>query len=153
MNLSPGEKVGLVLGLTGALVGVVISLWVAVTDFMATGGLTIGGIIALVAGVIIVGTVWLGLLDPLLKNAILQKRGQPAEATILKVWDTGVTINKDPQVGLLLEIRPPGQLPYQAKTKATVSRLYPHLCQPGMKAQVLYDPQNPKRVMVKTIGL
>jgi hypothetical protein len=151
-RLRAGEKIGLVLGLAGALVGVIIALWVAISDFVQMGGPTPGGVIALAAGVVIAVVVWALLLGPMLKTYHLRQRGQPAEATILEVWDTGVTINRDPQVGLRLEVRPPGQPPYQAKTTAMVSRLNPGLYCPGMVVQVLYDPQNPQRVAVESVG-
>jgi hypothetical protein len=45
------------------------------------------------------------------------KNGEKTNATILKVWDTGTTINDDPQIGLSLEaITNEGQR-FQAETK------------------------------------
>ena len=78
------------------------------------------------------------------------KNGVTAEATILKVWDTGVSINDNPQVGLLLEVHPLTGTVFQVEAKKVVSRLQTSLIQPGVKAQVLYDPANLKRVEVKS---
>ena len=92
-------------------------------------------------------------LIPILTSDRLLKRGKPASATVLQVWDTGVTIDEfDIQVGLLLEVRPPGHPPYQVKTKALVPRIQPTLYQPGMVVQVRYDPKKPKKVAIEGIG-
>ena len=79
------------------------------------------------------------------------KNGVTAQAKVLKVWDTGVSINDNPQVGLLLEITPPGLTPFQAQAKTLVSRLNAALVQPGVTAEVKYDPQKPKRLQVLTL--
>jgi hypothetical protein len=78
----------------------------------------------------------------------IQKRGVEAEATILRVWDTGMTVNDDPVVGLLLEVRPTGTAVYQAETKALISRIDVPQFQPGHVIPVKYDPNDPKQVAV-----
>jgi hypothetical protein len=79
--------------------------------------------------------------------------GVPADATIVKIWDTGVTVNNDPVVGFLLEVHPdgPGQAPFQAKTKALVSRLAVPRVQPGAHLRVSFDPKDTTRVAVDRI--
>ena len=79
------------------------------------------------------------------------ENGITAPARVLKVWDTGVSINDNPQVGLLLEIAPPGGSTFQAETKTIVSRLSVALVQAGTTAEVRYDPKNPKRMRVLNI--
>ncbi len=79
------------------------------------------------------------------------KNGIKAEATVMKVWDTGVSINDNPQVGMLLDVRPSMGAAFQAEAKKIVSRLNTGIIQPGVKVQVLYDPANPKRLEVQTI--
>jgi len=92
-------------------------------------------------------------LVPIIKSDRLLKQGNQASATVLEVWDTGITINEfDIQVGLLLEVRPPGHPPYQVKTKALVPRIQPTLYQPGMVVQVRYDPKKPNKVAIEGIG-
>ncbi len=76
------------------------------------------------------------------------KDGVQTSATVLKVWDTGTTLNDDPQVGLLLEIPTNEGSRFQAETKTIVSRLQVSLVQPGVTANVVYDPNNLKRVQV-----
>jgi hypothetical protein len=47
----------------------------------------------------------------------LQQTGLPARATILEIWDTGMTINNDPVIGLRIEVTPDGRPPYIATIK------------------------------------
>src|SRR5512137_273215 len=47
--------------------------------------------------------------------------GEAAQATVLRLWDTGVKLNDNPQVGLMLEVRPASRPAYQVETKCFVS--------------------------------
>jgi hypothetical protein len=76
----------------------------------------------------------------------LQKTGEPAEATILKIWDTGMTVNDDPVVRFLLEVHPAGKPGYQAETKLRISRLSISRYQPGAVVPVRIDPRHPNHV-------
>ena len=71
-----------------------------------------------------------------------------AQATILNMWDTGVTLNDNPQVGLLLEVHPAGGQPYQVQTKSLVSRLKIPMVQIGNVVPVKYDPRDPSKVVL-----
>jgi hypothetical protein len=77
----------------------------------------------------------------------LKRKGVPAEATIIKIWDTGMTVNNDPVVGFLLEVHPREGGAYQAETKILVSRL--SIPQPGQIVPVRYDPVRPSRVSLE----
>jgi hypothetical protein len=81
------------------------------------------------------------------------KNGVTAQAKVLKVWDTGVSINDNPQVGLLLEVSPPGGNSFQAEAKTVVSRLNAALVQPGVTAEVKYDPEKPQRLQLLTLNI
>ena len=74
-----------------------------------------------------------------------------APARVLKVRDTGVSINDNPQVGLLLEVTPLTEAAFQAEGKLVVSRLNAALVQPGVAAEVKYDPRNRARLQI--VGL
>jgi len=76
----------------------------------------------------------------------LQKTGEPAEATILQIWDTGMTVNDDPVVRFLLEVHPAGKASYQAETKLRISRLSISRYQPGAVVPVRIDPRHPNHV-------
>jgi hypothetical protein len=88
-------------------------------------------------------------MDGVAQARQLQKIGLPAEATILRIWDTGMTVNDDPVVGFLLEVRPPGSPAYQAETKLLVSRLSVPQVQPGAIVPVRYDPAQPAHVSLE----
>lgn len=72
--------------------------------------------------------------------------GTPATATIVRLVDTGTTINEDPVVEFVLEVRPPDGAPYEARTKGLVSRLDIPQVQPGRVVPVKFDPDDPARV-------
>jgi hypothetical protein len=76
----------------------------------------------------------------------LQVTGEQATATILQIWDTGITVNNDPVVGFVLEVRRSGQPAYQAKTKLLISRLDIPRVQPGAIVPVRVDLRDPSRV-------
>jgi hypothetical protein len=79
------------------------------------------------------------------------QNGITADAEVLAVRDTGVTINDDPQIALLLEVRPPMAAAFQTEIKTLVSRLEVANYRPGCKAVVVYDPANPKRMILQSI--
>ncbi|MEW5938801.1 MAG: hypothetical protein AB1750_04010 [Chloroflexota bacterium] len=83
-------------------------------------------------------------------NRALQEQGQPAQATVLKIWDTGTTINQNPVVRMLLEVRPPGGTSFQAETERLVSRLQIPQIQPGAIVAVKYDPQSQAVALMET---
>jgi hypothetical protein len=109
--------------------------------------LTVGGIcvsIGFTLFLIVVIRKWV-------KNAFgpdekLLQEGVAAQATILKIWDTGVTLNDNPQVGMLLEVKPPGSEPFRVEMKSIISRIALAQIQPGRVVPVRYDPQTPSKV-------
>jgi hypothetical protein len=74
--------------------------------------------------------------------------GKPATGKIVRLIDTGTTINNDPVVEFLLYITAPGVEPYEARTKHLVSRLDIPSIQPGRIVPVRYDQQTPARVAI-----
>lgn len=76
----------------------------------------------------------------------LSTTGETAQAEILKIWDTGMTVNDDPVVGFLLEVHPDGKDSYQAETKLRISRVSVPQVQPGAVVPVRIDRANPQRV-------
>ena len=81
----------------------------------------------------------------------VMKTGVDAMATIVRTWDTGVRINDNPQVGMLLQVQPPGGAPFQAEVRQTVSIVQIGMFQPGAQLQVKYDPANPSRVAIASV--
>ncbi len=86
-------------------------------------------------------------------NRELREHGVSAEAAILKVWDTGWTVNNDPVIGMRVEVRPSGAAAYEATIpKTLISRIDLPQFQPGQVVPVRYDPSNPADVAVDFSG-
>lgn len=87
------------------------------------------------------------------ENEALLQNGVPAAALVLQKSDTGLTVNTQPQVELLLEVTIP--LPdcpaYQTKITTTIPRLQPDLYDPGTVLEVRVDRKDPKRVAIVRI--
>lgn len=79
----------------------------------------------------------------------LQEAGTPATAHILKLWDTGITVNDDPVIGLEVEIsREDGSVYTATIPKSLISRLDIPQFQPGLPVSVRIDPQDPSKVAI-----
>ena len=74
----------------------------------------------------------------------LQESGVAASARILEIWDTGITVNDDPVIGMRVEIDRPDGTAYPATIpKSLISRLDIPRFQPGATVRVRIDPQDP----------
>lgn len=78
----------------------------------------------------------------------LHRIGESAQGLILEIIDTGMTINNDPVVWLVLKVYPTEGDPYQAETKAWISRVHVPQFQPGKFIPVRFDPANKSRVSI-----
>lgn len=77
----------------------------------------------------------------------LRQTGLPAPATILRIWDTGITLNDDPVIGMEVEVRPEEGDPFRAVIpKSLISRIAIPQFQPGKKVAVRFDPQDTSQV-------
>ena len=132
-------KIGLLIGLLGAAVGLA-------TAFIAE---PIAGIFMTVVIGGMFSLFYFTLFKPMIESARILKIGLPATATVLQLSDTGVTVNHNPQVKLLLEVTPLDNTPsFQAETKLVVSRIQTSAFQPGSVLQVKYDPKNRTKVAI-----
>ena len=109
--------------------------------------ITLGVVLPVVfgIGITVIALVWVRKFMRNVTGAHLQD-GTPAQATILRIWDTGTTLNDNPVVGFLLEVRPPNLPAYQAESKSMIPRLSISQFQPGATVPVKIDPQNQARV-------
>ena len=82
------------------------------------------------------------------KNRWLMVNGEPAEAIILKIWETGASVNDQPQIGFLLEVYAPNVPVYRAEAKRIVSILNIPRIQVGSTVEVKFDPRDPSRIAV-----
>jgi hypothetical protein len=97
-------------------------------------------------------TIWIlryvrrNFLGSLGANSDILANGVMAQATILKAWQTGMMVNYNPQIGLLLQVQPADGNPYQAETKAVVSQLKLAQLQEGSLVPVKIDPNDRSHV-------
>lgn len=108
-------------------------------------------IVAVAVGIVLVVTVLFFL--SLRKDAIEMARaraliaaGEPARAKILRMWDTGTTLNDDPKIKFVLEVYPDGRAPYRVEIKCYVSHLRLAQVQPGNEVAVSIDPEDETRI-------
>jgi hypothetical protein len=77
------------------------------------------------------------------KKKILTE-GTQAQAVVINVADTGMTINDNPRVKLTLQVQPQSGTPFEVTKKATVSRVA--IPRVGDQFVVRYDPADPSEV-------
>jgi hypothetical protein len=85
-------------------------------------------------------------------NRTILQNGIPAQAMIRQVWQTGTFINENPQVGMQLEVRPPGGAPYVAQLNAVVPLINIPQFQPGTVVPVKISPTDASRVELDVYG-
>jgi hypothetical protein len=137
---------GIIIGIVGGIVG----LAVGISAVIATGGkqgiYTAGGMLLLFGGIFYV--FYRLFFKPMFNANRLQKHGLPGKARILEVRDTGVTINNNPQVKLVLEVKNSLGQRYTTQTRVLVSRINPGAYTPGMEVPVKIDPKNEMNVVL-----
>ena len=132
-----------------------ISLIIVAIALVASLGLIV--VVSPVAGAIIfAGTLaitafcfWFFFHDEA-RNNRLRRRGQAAEATILAISETGITVQGNyPLAKLRLRVEPAGGEPYEVTTKCLINRFEIPAYQPGSRISVLVDPRDRKKVAVR----
>lgn len=77
----------------------------------------------------------------------LQETGVSAQGVIVRIWDTGITVNDDPVIGMEVEVYAAEGKPWLATIpKSLISRLDIPRFQPGEIVKIRFDPQDPSRV-------
>jgi hypothetical protein len=110
-----------------------------------------GCLIVLVPGLVLAalfsGCALVDRMSGVAETRRLQETGVPASARILEIWDTGITVNDDPVIGMRVEIdRTDGSAYPAVIPKSLISRLDVPRFQPGATVQVRVDPQDPAKV-------
>ena len=146
MKMNAGMWIGIIGGIIGLLVGVgaVITTGGKYGIWMGLGMLVIfGGMFYLFYRI---------FFKPMFNASRLQKTGLPGKVRILEVKDTGVTINNNPQVKLMLEVKNSFGQKYTTQCRVLVSRINPGAYQAGMELPVKIDPKNEKNVVIDFSG-
>ena len=141
-KLNWGAKIGLIGGAIGGLVG------------LAAPIITMGGEGWVISGIIfaIFFTVYWFFIRPFFVAGKLMKTGEQRQAKILEIWDTGVTVNNNPQIGMKVEITRKDGTKYETKIRSVVSRLQVQYFQPGTEIVVRVDPQHEDKAAIESIG-
>ncbi len=108
-------------------------------------------IVIIVPVLIIVGLLVMRLVRGSAQNRAVLAHGESAPATIVKIWETGTSLNDQPQVGIQLQVQPANHPAFQAQTSMFISFLQASQLQPGMLVNVRYDPQDPSKVAIESV--
>ncbi len=140
--MNAGAWIGIIGGGIGALIGIIAAISVSpVQGTFVT--MIIVGVFTLIYWV---------FFRPMIARSRIIKTGEQRNGKILEVWDTGVTINNNPQVGMLVEVKDKYGKTYQTKTKLVVSRLQVADIRPGLNVIVKVDPKNEQRIAIESFG-
>ena len=146
MKMNTGAWIGIIGGIGGLLVGII-----SVVTVAGEVGLYIGaGMLVLFGGMFYL--FYRIFFKPMINASRLQKTGIAGTATILEVRDTGVTINNNPQIKLILEVKNPLGQKYTTQSRVMVSRINPNAYRPGMTVPVKIDPKNEMNVVLDFSG-
>ncbi len=145
MKMNTWAWIGIGGGIAGLLIGIISVL---TTTPGNTGIYIAAGMLVVFGGMFFL--FYKLLFAPMINASRLQKSGISGRALIKEVRDTGVTINNNPQVKLILEVKNSFGQRYTTSTRVLVSRLSPFVYQPGMEVPVKIDPKNEKNVVVDT---
>lgn len=145
MNSVRGSKifyVGIFIGFAGMIVGAVATII----------EIPLGGSIMALIFFTVFGLAFGIPFYRLRKGKQLLKTGRRAQGKIVEVWDTNVTINNQPQIGLKIEVTPQTGRPFIAEVKMIISRLQTAYYQPGVPCTVRYNPEDTRTVAIESIG-
>jgi hypothetical protein len=97
-------------------------------------------IIAIVSFVVMLAALVGSVLLSKSANESLRRTGLAAQAKVLAVDDTGITINKNPVARIKLEVYPLSGTPFEAVAEELISRLEVGRISPGVQVTVRYNP-------------
>jgi hypothetical protein len=92
------------------------------------------------------------LFSRLLFQGDLETKGIPARATVINTWDTGVTINDQPRLGLLLHVFPESGEDFDIETKMIIPHSRLPGVYPGAELDIRYDKDKPSRILLVSIA-
>jgi hypothetical protein len=141
-----GQKIvmyiGTAIGILGGLLGMAVAIAAA----------PLYGSLFSLFFIVVFGWVFGGLYLRGRKQKKLLAMGTRANGRIVEMYDTGVTVNNQPQVGLKIEVTPVSGPPFTSEIKLVISRLQTAYYQVGMNCIVRYDPNDKKTVAIESLG-
>ena len=114
-------------------------------------------VLLLVVGILILVFVPLGIVFGTIRrqyypDARILQEGDPAEATITRLWQTSVRVNNRFGIGMELDVRRPGYAPYTARVRTLVGILNVSKFEVGKIVPVKVDPNRPERVYLDMLS-
>jgi hypothetical protein len=73
-------------------------------------------------------------------------------AVVQRIWETGVTVKGNPQVGLVLSVEPERTEAFVVEVEQTMSRAQARRIRPGHVVTVRYRSTDPTRVVVVSLS-
>ena len=105
------------------------------------------GATAVVLASILGGCAVIDRMSGVAETKRIQESGVAARARIVEIWDTGITVNDDPVIGIRAEVTRADGTTYTATIpKSLISRLDIPRFQPGAVVDVRIDPQDSSKV-------
>lgn len=135
-------NIGVIVGVLGGLIGMAVGI---------ASSPVFGSIFALFF-ILVFGFVFGGQYLKNKKREKLLETGSRANGKIVEMWDTGVTINNQPQIGMVIEVTPQAGPPFKSEISLVVSRLQTAYYQVGVNCIVKYDPNDKKTVAIESLG-
>jgi hypothetical protein len=129
------------IGIVGAFLGFAVGMAAVVAVDLVSGAVIVVACIAVVTFCF-----WF-FFGPEIRRQRLMKDGLPAEAEILAVEETGITVQGNYPMGKFrFRVHPPDGQPYEVTAKCLINRFEIPAYQPGSTVRVLIDPRHRKRV-------
>ena len=138
------------IGIIGGILGLVVGIGAVLTTAGSSGIYIAGGMLVVFGGMFFL--FYKLFFGPMIMSSRLQKTGISGKALIREVHDTGVTINNNPQVKLVIDVKNYLGQTYSTTMRVLVSRLQPNMYQTGMTIPVKIDPKNENNVVVDGSG-
>ena len=132
-----GGRIGMIAGIIGGAIGAIAAIIAA----------PVFGTIFTVIFIAIFYFAFKFTLGPEVQSRRIIENGEDATAVILKVTETGWTVNNMYYiVKFMLEVHPNGKPVYQTETQGMISRLTMAQFQAGMTVPIRIDRKDPKKV-------
>lgn len=141
---------GIWIAMIGGAIGLAVGIGAVMTTLGSEGPYIAGGMLLLFGGMFYL--FYRLFFKSIFNTARLQKTGISSTARILEVKDTGITINNNPQVKLVLEVKNSFGQKYTTQSRVLVSRINPGAYRPGMEVPVKIDPKNEQNVVLDFSG-
>lgn len=137
------------IGIVGAAIAVLTILVVLILFvWPVSKAAAIGGI---VFTIVLILVLYRQMIAHMIRTSRLSKTGIPARAYILEVEYTGIKVNRNLEVKLLLQVKNHLGKIYLTHCRALAPRLYPCLYIPGREVNVKVDPEDEMNVITVDI--